>query len=69
MKKINQDNNEHVFTFSQELRDKLKKLVKDRAGKEMSDGEADIGLDKMGRLMLLAVKVLNNEEKKKNKKN
>jgi hypothetical protein len=68
MKKITQENNEHIFTFSQELRDKLKKMVMDRAGKEMSDGEADIGLEKMGRLMLLAVKILDRKEKEAKKK-
>jgi hypothetical protein len=52
-------------TFPNELIKKCQKLVFERSGKKITKDKAEIYLEKLGRFFLLAVKVLEQEERAK----
>lgn len=55
-------------TFPDELIKKCQKLIFDRSGKKITKDKAELYLDKFARLMMLAVKVMEQEEEKEKAK-
>ena len=55
-------------TYPDALIKKCQKLIFERSGVEITDDKAELYLDKFARLMMLAVKVMEQEEEKKKKK-
>ena len=52
-------------TYPDELIDKCQKLILDRSGKKITKDKTEIYLDKFARYFMLAVRVLDQEEKNK----
>lgn len=56
-------------TFPNELIKKCQRLIFERSGKRITKDKAEIYLEKLGRFFLLAVKVLDQEEKEQKERN
>ncbi|MFA5866357.1 MAG: hypothetical protein WC891_00110 [Actinomycetota bacterium] len=55
------------YIFSKNLRDKMKKIYVERSGKKITDGEADLYLDRLMQVEKLIAKIENRPKEDSNK--